>query len=116
MRVPQMREPRQAMDLKEAGGIEYTRKSIDIDLVEIESGHQPLLDVDGGVRLDFQTNGSTLTAFAYFFLDSFEQVFDFIIINFEITVAGHTKNCRAIEPHAGEKLGKMHADNGFERC
>ena len=113
--VAQLRVTGQAVDLEQPCQVEHSGDADDVGGVQVEGRGQELLDLDGGVVLDLQTHGGAAAALADLLLDGLEQVFDFVVVDFDVAVARQAEGGVLAQEHARKEVRQVHSDDGFER-
>ncbi len=114
-RIAEVVESRQTVNLEQAGRIQHGGHPEDVGGFEIQGAHQELFNLRGGVFFDFEPNGGAALALADFFFNGFEQILDFVVVDFVLGVARHPEHGRVIDFHSREQFTQVETDGRLQR-
>src|SRR5262249_53690497 len=105
----------QAVDLKQARQIEHAGQLIHLAGLELELRYQELLDLGKDRLLDLEPHTEAAVALADFLFNGFEQIFDFVVVDLVLAIAGEPEDRICFNLHAGEQVRQVQPDHGFQR-
>ena len=113
VRVAEVGEAGQRVDLEQGRQVEHARHAGDVVRVEAERRDEELLHFRRGVGLDLQPHGVAEAALLDVLLDGPHEVVH-LVVEFVLAVAGDAEPEHLLEFHAGEQVGEVQADGRFE--